>query len=78
MVTVRFFAQAAEATGCRTTSLDGATVGEVVDAAVGLFGPALAAVLATSALWVNGDTAHRATPVTDGDELAVLPPVSGG
>jgi molybdopterin converting factor small subunit len=35
-------------------------------------------VLATSRVWVNGEPAERATPVGDGDEVAVLPPVSGG
>ena len=37
-----------------------------------------AAVLGTAAVWVNGEPADRTTPVGERDEVAVLPPVSGG
>jgi len=75
---VRFFAQARDAAGCRETRVDGSTVAEVLDAAVARCGPALASVIATSAVWVNGDQAGPADTVGDDDEVAVLPPVSGG
>jgi molybdopterin converting factor small subunit len=42
------------------------------------YGPQFAEVLATCRVWRNGDEAHRAAPVGDDDEVAVLPPVSGG
>lgn len=42
------------------------------------FGAAFADVLATSRVWVNGEPAVDATAVGDTDEVAVLPPVSGG
>jgi len=35
-------------------------------------------VLSRCRIWLNGDPADRATPITDADEVAVLPPVSGG
>jgi molybdopterin converting factor small subunit len=37
-------------------------------------------VLDCARVWVNGDepAAGAATRVTDGDEVAVIPPVSGG
>jgi molybdopterin synthase sulfur carrier subunit len=43
-------------------------------------GPAFAAVLATSRVWVNGEDPADgdATMLVSGDEVAVLPPVSGG
>jgi molybdopterin synthase catalytic subunit/molybdopterin synthase sulfur carrier subunit len=75
---VRFFAQARDAAGCRDAEIDGATVGSVLSAAVERFGPRLGDVIATSAIWVNGEQAGAGQPVTETDELAVLPPVSGG
>jgi MoaD family protein len=76
--TLRFFAQAREAAGTGSVELDGTTVGDVLDAAVVRFGPALADVLGICRIWVNGEAADRAVPVAGGDEVAVLPPVSGG
>jgi molybdopterin converting factor small subunit len=37
-------------------------------------------VLATAAVWINGEepAAGRETVLAAGDEVAVLPPVSGG
>ena len=42
--------------------------------------PELAAVLETARVWVNGDEPvdGDATPLAAGDEVAVVPPVSGG
>jgi molybdopterin converting factor small subunit len=56
----------------------GGTVGEVLDAAVDRYGEAFAAVLPTCRIWVNGEPAERDDRVGDADEVAVLPPVSGG
>ena len=46
----------------------------------GRYGTEFAAVLARSRVWVNGDEAADgpSTELHDGDEVAVLPPVSGG
>jgi molybdopterin synthase catalytic subunit len=75
---VRFFAQARDATGCREAEIEGETVGGVLQAAVARFGPALGDVLATSTIWVNGERALPPEGIRPTDELAVLPPVSGG
>jgi molybdopterin converting factor small subunit len=53
-------------------------VAEVIDEATRRFGPEFAAVAGASRLWVNGEAADRDHPLDDRDELAVLPPVSGG
>jgi molybdopterin synthase sulfur carrier subunit len=75
---VRFFAQARDAAGCREADVEGDTVDEVIASAVGRFGPALGAVLPTSTIWINGERAAGASRVDPDDEIAVLPPVSGG
>lgn len=75
---LRLFAQARECAGTAQIGVDGDTVGDVLDRAGLRFGPSFVAVVAVSAIWLNGDPATRATPVGDNDEVAVLPPVSGG
>lgn len=42
------------------------------------FGPEFGRLLASCALWVNAEPAPGPTVLTAGDEVAVLPPVSGG
>jgi MoaD family protein len=78
MATLRLFAAAREAAGTGRDEVPGATIGDVLDEAVRRYGPPFAEVLATCRVWRNGDEAQRATPVGDDDEVAVLPPVSGG
>lgn len=78
MVTLRLFAQAREAAGTKSAQLPGDTVGDVLDEACHRFGTAFAAILDGSKVWLNGQPADRSEPVGQGDEVAVLPPVSGG
>ncbi|MFN8050169.1 MAG: MoaD/ThiS family protein [Acidimicrobiales bacterium] len=78
MPTLRLFAQARQSAGTGQDTVPGTTVGEVLDGAVARYGDGFAAVLATCKVWVNGDEADRSTTVADADEVAVLPPVSGG
>jgi molybdopterin converting factor small subunit len=75
---LRMFASAREAAGTNRDDLPGATVGDVLTAARQRYGPGFAEVLATCRVWVNGDPAADTTAVGPGDEVAVLPPVSGG
>ena len=78
MPRVRYFAQAKEATGTRAEELPGATVAEVLAAAVARHGSALEEVLERAAVWVDGEPAGPDEPVGADAEVAVLPPVSGG
>lgn len=78
MPTIRLFAGAREAAGTDRGQIDGSTVGAVLDAAVERFGGAFAAVLPSCRVWVNGEPAERDDAVDEADEVAVLPPVSGG
>lgn len=78
MATVRFFAQAREAAGSGALQFNGSTVDEVLNAAIAHCGAELARVVAMSKVWLNGEEVPRSHAVTDKDEVAVLPPVSGG
>jgi molybdopterin converting factor small subunit len=72
------FASAREAAGTGSDVIDAATVGDVLDEAVHRYGPGFAAVLGGCRIWLNGESAARGDAVGENDEVAVLPPVSGG
>ena len=78
MPTLRLFASARAAAGIGSVQLPGDTVETVLAAAVDRYGSDFADVLPSCRIWVNGDEAAPGDVVTDGDEVAVLPPVSGG
>ncbi len=78
MARLRLFANLRESAGTSQTEFPGSTVGDVLDAAAGSFGDTFVAGLDAAKMWVNGDPAERSTPVTDHDEIALIPPVSGG
>ncbi len=78
MAKLRLFASAREAAGVAHGEFPGATVGEVLDAAVASYGRTFEGLLPTCNVWRNGEPAERDQPVVDTDEVAVLPPVSGG
>jgi MoaD family protein len=80
-VRLRMFARAREAAGTGKADIDaGVTLRRALDDACARYGADFAAVLERSRVWVNGDepVAGDATVLVDGDEVAVLPPVSGG
>jgi MoaD family protein len=78
MVKVRLFASLRELAGASRVEAEGRTAGEVVDALSARFGERFGQIAAVGSLVLNGDRATRTSVVADGDELAVLPPVSGG
>ena len=51
---------------------------DVVKSAIAEYGATFDAVVNMSKVWVNGEEVPRSHAVTDKDEVAVLPPVSGG
>lgn len=77
-VTVLYFAAARQAAGVSKEAAEGATLAAVLDGARERHGEAFAAVLDGCRVWVNGEPADPGSPLRDGDEVAVLPPVSGG
>ncbi len=78
MARLRLFAAAREAAGTGRDVVDGRTVADVLAEAVERYGATFAALLPTCRVWVNGEPATEHTAVQDTDEVAVLPPVSGG
>jgi MoaE-MoaD fusion protein len=79
-IRVRLFAMQRELVGERSVELDLADAATVADAWAGLVGrfPVLAPGRESVRFARNGDYADIAEPLVDGDELAVIPPVSGG
>ncbi len=75
---LRLFGPARTSAGTGRAEVPGSSVAEVLDVATRRFGASFAEVVATSRLWVNGEAADRDRALDDRDELAILPPVSGG
>lgn len=82
MAQLRLFAAAREAAGTSGADIPGNTVAEVLVEATSRFGDRFAAVLAVSTVMVKGEATdlklEDAVLVGPDDEIAVLPPVSGG
>lgn len=78
MAVLRLFAAARTAAGTARDLVPGDSVAEILASATERYGDEFAAVLPTCAVWVNGEPADGTHAVTDADEVAVLPPVSGG
>lgn len=78
MARVRLFAALRELAGTSEVEATGRTAGELADALAAVHGERFAKIAAVSSFVVNGERAGRSTPVAEGDEVAILPPVSGG
>ncbi|HXR67379.1 MAG TPA: MoaD/ThiS family protein [Dermatophilaceae bacterium] len=79
MVTVRYFAAAAEAAGVTTETLPAGSVGDLVASMVRSHGPGLQNVLARCSLLAAGlRVSDDATLLADGVTVDVLPPFAGG
>jgi sulfur-carrier protein len=78
MIKVRLFAALRELAGASEVEAEGRTAGDVVEALSERFGERFARIAAVGSVVVNGERASRTTAVAAGDEVALLPPVSGG
>lgn len=79
MITVRYFAAAAEAAELSTEQVVAATVGELFERIRSGRDDHFAAVLKRCSVLVSGRrTTDPTTPLTDGDTVDVLPPFAGG
>ena len=83
IVRLLLFAAAREAAGRAQDEFDlgaDASLQQLLTDSVARYGDGFAQVLGTARVWVNGDEpgSGPATRLRDDDEVAVLPPVSGG
>jgi molybdopterin converting factor small subunit len=78
MARLRLFANLREVAGTGSAEFPGSTVAEVLEAASSKYGTEFTENLTIAKVWVNGDPAKPEDPVTPGDEIALIPPVSGG
>jgi molybdopterin converting factor small subunit len=78
VVTVRLFAALRDLAGASEVQAEGGTVGEVVEALSVRFGERFAGIARVGSVVVDGERAHPEDPLTGNEEVALLPPVSGG
>jgi len=79
-VTVQYFARLRELAGCQTwicELTEGSTVADVWQACISRH-PRVEVLGASLSCAVNADFSRMGAIVRDGDEVAFLPPVSGG
>jgi molybdopterin synthase sulfur carrier subunit len=77
-IRVRLFASLRELAGTSEMEATGRTVGELADRLSAQHGERFAKIVSASSFVVNGERAVPSSPVADGVEVAILPPVSGG
>lgn len=78
MIRVRLFAVLRELAGAGEVEAAGRSPAELAEALGARYGDRFSSIVAVSSFVVNGERAERDTPVAEGDEVAILPPVSGG
>jgi molybdopterin synthase catalytic subunit len=77
-VTIRLFAALRELAGANDVEAEGDTVGDLVDALGERFGGRFAQIARAGSVVVDGERASPETALRGGEEVALLPPVSGG
>jgi MoaD family protein len=75
---VRLFASLREIAGTSQLEADAPDVGTLLDDLRRRLGPEFSRVLSAGAVVVNGEASGRDRTLVPSDEVALLPPVSGG
>ncbi len=78
MAILRLFGPAREAAGVGQTEIPGRSVADVLRVAEARYGSAFTDIVGRSRIWINGEAADVEAAVAERDEVAVVPPVSGG
>ncbi len=77
-VRVRLFAALRELAGASVVDAQGATVGEVVEELSARYGDRFEAIARAGSAVVDGERVDGSKRLREGQEVAILPPVSGG
>lgn len=77
-VRVRLFAALRELAGASEVEASGVTVGDLVASLSERYGERFAKVARAGSVVVDGERVPADRALADGDEVALLPPVSGG
>jgi MoaD family protein len=75
---VKLFAALREIAGASVLEVDASDVGTLCDELSAKFGQQFERILSAGAVVVNGERAGRAHRLEPEDDVALLPPVSGG
>ncbi|MGZ4109210.1 MAG: MoaD/ThiS family protein [Actinomycetota bacterium] len=78
IVKVRLFAALRDLAGASEVDGSGATAGEVLDDLCARYGERFAKVARAGSIVVDGERASAGHRLAGGEEVAILPPVSGG
>lgn len=78
MPSVRLFASLRELAGASRVQAEGATVGEVVEALAVRYGERFGDIARSGSFVVDGERAGADVRLSGDEEVALLPPVSGG
>lgn len=79
MATLRLFASIKESAGnCGQLDLEAQTIGELLNLATKKLGANFDEQIQICRIWLNGEPAELTAAITSNDEVALLPPVSGG
>jgi molybdopterin converting factor small subunit len=77
-VRVRLFAALRELAGATEVNAEGTTVGEVVSTLEDRYGERFGSIARAGSAVVDGERAELGRGLANGEELALLPPFSGG
>jgi sulfur-carrier protein len=75
---VRLFAALRELAGTSELDIDAVDVGDLLDQLSSKFGTEFDRIIASGSVIVDGERSSRDRPLAPTDEVALLPPVSGG
>jgi MoaD family protein len=78
VVKVRLFAVLRELAGASEVDAEGSSVGEVIDDLASRYGERFASIVDAGSVVVDGERSSKEHLLGAGEEIALLPPVSGG